>query len=163
MNGKKYRLQTVLDIRGRAREEAAKNVALRLEQLAKTEAELKRRQKLLQNCYERQSAAQKAMQEDLIQGTQTQHILGHKIFLNDLKNLENEILGAIEEQKKTVAKAEREVESAREKLLESAKDLKVIEVHRENWSNTEKIAAERRTQKISDEIGSIIYNRREKK
>ncbi len=163
MNGKKYRLQTVLDIRGRAREEAAKNVALRMEHLAKTEAELKRRQKTLQNCYERQSAAQKAMQEDLIQGTQTQNVLGHKTFLNDLKSLEKEILESIEEQKKTVAKAEREVEWAREKLLESAKDLKVIEIHKENWSNTEKVVAERKTQKISDEIGSIIYNRRDKK
>jgi len=158
---KKYRLETVLGIRSRAREEAARQVALRLQEMQAAEEELNRRQKKLQACYEQQSKAQAQMNAELTGGIQARGILAHQNFLNDLRALEIDLQAAVEKQIQAVAKAEKELESAREKLTESARDLKSIEVHRANWRAAEQKEKSRREQKISDEIGAILHGRRE--
>lgn len=160
MKAKKYRLETVLDIRRRAKDEAAKIVALRFQQLEKAEAELAQRRLNLQNCYEKQNQAQANMAEDLSKGIQANAIIAHQNYLNDLRKLEIDLQKRVDEQIQTVAAAEREVEKARENLIESAKELKAIEVHKENWKVTERTAENRREQKISDEIGSILHGRK---
>lgn len=162
MPTKKYRLETVLTIRAAAKDEAARQVALKYEKLATAEAELNRRQLDLRNCYERQNQAQAAMLKDLARVSQAQNILAHKNYLRDLRNLEAELLSAIEQQKQTVARAEAEVEAAREKLVEATRQLKAIEIHKTNWQLAEKGARRRREQKLSDEIGSILHGLREK-
>ncbi|HQU86007.1 MAG TPA: hypothetical protein PKY59_22965, partial [Pyrinomonadaceae bacterium] len=140
MKAKKYRLETVLDIRRRAKDEAAKIVALRFQQLEKAEAELAQRRLNLQNCYEKQNQAQANMAEDLSKGIQANAIIAHQNYLNDLRKLEIDLQKRVDEQIQTVAAAEREVEKARENLIESAKELKAIEVHKENWKVTERTA-----------------------
>lgn len=161
MKAKKYRLETVLGIRNRAREEAARQVALRLGQLEQAEAELNRRQLKLQACYEQQNKAQNAMREELSQGIQARNILAHQNYLNDLRKLEIELKNDVEKQIQTVTKAEKELEKAREKLVETARELKSIEVHKANWQLSEQKAQNKREQKISDEIGAILHGRRE--
>ncbi|HEX8368021.1 MAG TPA: flagellar FliJ family protein [Pyrinomonadaceae bacterium] len=161
MKSKKYRLETVLEIRGRAKDEAARQVAARLEQLARAEAELNRRLKELENCRRRRRTAQNAMLAQLSGGTQAHNITAHKDFLGQLKEAENELEAAVEQQKQAVAAAEREVAQAREKLIEAAKDLKAIEVHKSNWKIAERTTETRRDQKISDEIGAILHGRRD--
>ena len=161
MKAKKYRLETVLNIRHRTRDEAARAVALRLQQLQAAEEELAVRQRALQACYEQQNKAQKAMNEELTQGIQARGILAHQNFLNDLRALEALLLADVEKQRQAVTKAEKELEAARAKLVESARDLKSIEVHKENWQVSQTSEQNRREQKISDEIGMILYGRRD--
>ena len=158
---KKYRLETVLGIRARAREEAARQVALRLQNLQAAEEELARRQRALQNCYEQQNKAQNLMNEELAGGIQARGVLAHQNYLNDLRQLEVELKADVEKQIGVVAKAEKELETAREKLVESARDLKSIEVHKANWTVAQEKESAKREQKISDEIGAILYGRRE--
>jgi flagellar export protein FliJ len=162
MKPKKYRLETVLEIRGRAKDEAARQVAVRLEQLARAEAELNRRLKELENCREQRRQAQNAMFTELSGGTQAHNITAHKDFLSRLKETETELEAAVEQQKQAVANAEREVAQAREKLIEAARDLKAIEVHKSNWKIAERTLETRRDQKLSDEIGAILHGRRER-
>lgn len=162
MPPKKYRLETVLEIRARAKTETARQLALKYEKLAAAEAELNRRQLDLQACFERQNQAQTAMQGDLTKGSQAKKILAHKNYLRDLRNLEAELQTAVDGQKQEVARAEAEVEAAREKLVEAARELKAIEVHKTNWQSAESTATARREQKLSDEIGSILHGLREK-
>ena len=159
MKAKKYRLQTVLDIRNRAKDEAARIVALRYEQLANAEAELLNRQRSLQTCYEKQTQAKTAMNAELDKGIQAKGVVSHRIFLKDLREQEIDLKAAVENQKTAVKRAEAEVEAAREKLVEAAKELKAIEVHKENWQTAERFQEKRRDQKISDEIGSILHGR----
>lgn len=161
MKAKKYRLETVLGIRNRAREEAARQVALRLGQLEQAEEELNRRQLKLQACYEQQNKAQAAMSEELNQGIQARNILAHQNYLNDLRKLEIELKNDVEKQIQAVTKAEKELETAREKLVETARELKSIEVHKANWQVSEQKAQNKREQKISDEIGAILHGRRD--
>jgi flagellar export protein FliJ len=158
---KKYRLETVLEIRDRAKTEAARLVAVRLEQLQAAEEELSRRQKKLQACFEQQNRAQTAMIEELGRGIQARGILAHQNYLNDLRKLEIELEHDVEKQIQTVAKAEKELAAAREKLTESARELKSIEIHKENWQVSQEKENTRREQKISDEIGAILHGRRE--
>ena len=160
MKSKKYRLETVLEIRGRAKDEAARQVALRLEQLARAEAELNRRRQELENCRDERRAAQNAMFAQLSAGTRAHNVTAHKDFLSRLQETENELEAAVEQQRQTVAAAEREAAQAREKLIEAAKDLKAIEVHKSNWKSAERTAENRREQKLSDEIGAILHGRR---
>ena len=157
---KKYRLETVLTIRSRAKEEAARIVALRLQQLQATEDELSRRQKKLQNCYEQQNKSQNLMNEEIRQGIQARQVLAHQNFLNDLRKLEIELKSDVEKQNTAVSKAEKEVEAAREKLIEAARELKSIEVHKTNWQDSEQKVQTKREEKISDEIGAILHGRR---
>ena len=163
MRVKKYRLQTVLMMRGRAKDEAAKLVALRYEQLAQAEQELLNRQRNLQTCYEKQTQARTAFNDELDKGIQAKGVVTHRLFLQDLRDQEIELKESVEKQKTAVKRAEDEVEAAREKLIEAAKELKAIEVHKENWITVEKVEQNRRDQKISDEIGSILHGRREGK
>jgi flagellar export protein FliJ len=160
MKAKKYRLQTVLNIRSRAKEEAARLVALRLEQLAAAEEELARRQRALQACYDKQNRTRAAMNEELEKGVQAKGVVAHRIFLKDLREQESELAAAVEKQKSTVKQAEEEVEAARRKLVEAAQDLKAIEIHKENWLTAERTEEKRREQKLSDEIGSILHRKR---
>lgn len=161
MKTKKYRLETVLGIRNRAKEEAARQVAMRLQQLQLAEEELNRRQIKLRACYEKQNKAQILMNDEVNKGIQAYDILAHQNYLNDLRKLEIELKNDVEKQIQTVAKAEKELEAAREKLIESARELKSIEVHKANWQISEKKEQNRRDQKISDEIGAILHGRRE--
>lgn len=161
MKAKKYRLQTVLNIRSRVKDEAARLVALRLEQLAQAEDELLNRQRNLQTCYEKQNQARTAMNTELDRGIQAKGVVSHRVFLKDLREQEIELKAAVEQQKSAVKRAETEVEAAREKLSEAAKELKAIEVHKDNWQTAERREQNRREQKISDEIGSILHGRRE--
>lgn len=161
MKAKKYRLETVLGQRRRAKDEAARTVARRLELLAEAEQELARRRQALQSCYERQTAAQRRLGEELARGLPARSILAHQHFLNDLRRLEGELAAAVEKQIAVVKNAEREVDAAREKLIEAGRDLKAIETHKEQWREGVRREEGRREQKLSDEIGAILHGRRE--
>lgn len=161
MKAKKYRLETVLAIRNRAKEEAARQVALRQQLLESAEEELLRRQEKLRDCCERQNKAQYSMSEEIDSGITARNILAHQNYLNDLRKLEIELKDEVEKQIQTVRNAEKELEAAREKLSEAARDLRSIEVHKENWQVSERTEHNRREQKISDEIGAILHGRRE--
>lgn len=162
MPPKKYRLETVLTIRAAAKTEAGRQLAAQLEKLARAEEELNRRQLELQTCRERQNQAQAALREDLTRISRAVKILSHKNYLNDLRALEDELAAAVEQQRQTVAHAAAEVEAARAKLVEAARELKAIEIHKTTWQNAESLTIRRREQKFSDEIGSILHGRRPK-
>ncbi len=161
MKTKKYRLETVLGLRDRAKQEAARQAASCRQLLQAAQEELVRRQKKLQACFLQQNKAQNLMNEELSRGIQARNILAHQNYLNDLRNLEIELKNEVEMQVQTVAKAEMELEAALEKLTETARDLRSIEVHKENWQAAEQNEQNRREQKISDEIGAILHGRRE--
>ena len=160
MKTKNYRLETVLGIRNRAKDEAARQVALRLQMLQAAEEELVRRQRKLRTCYEQQNKAQALMNEELSKGIQARNVLAHQNYLNDLRKLETELKNEVEKQIQTVTKAEKELEAAREKLIAAGRDLKSIEVHKTNWQAAQQKEQNKREQKISDEIGAILHGRR---
>lgn len=162
MKTKDYRLQTVLKMRKNARDEAGRLVALRLNELDDANNELNRRQNDLLACYEKQDQKQSAMNEMLEAGTQVKNAIRHRAFLDDLRASEHQLKEVAEKQKRSVLRAENELDSARDHLVEATRDFKAIETHKSKWSAAVKTAVVRREQKASDEIGGILHGRREK-
>lgn len=157
---KKYRLQPVLGAREQAKREAERLLAARMQQLAEAEEELARRLRAVGECRERQAAAQAEMLQTMSGGAAAARALTHRTHLADLRAQEEALRAAAEEQRGAVARCESEVERARAALVEAAREVRVIEKHKENWREGERREAARREQKINDEIGAILHERR---
>jgi flagellar export protein FliJ len=157
---KKYRLQPVLGAREQAKREAETLHAARARQLAEAEEELARRLGAVEACRERQAAARAGMLESLKAGAAAAQALAHRTHLADLRAQEETLRAAAEEQRGAVARCEAELERARAALVEAAREVRVIEKHKENWRERERREAVRREQKINDEIGAILHERR---
>lgn len=162
MRPKKYRLEIVLDFREKKKQEAARFVALRRQELLEEEQELSRRKGILNDCRRQIFEAKKKMMTEFDEGTSAGKIVSHRNYLQDLKEREENLKIAVEEQKINVQKAEQAVEVALEKLTEAYKELKVIEKHKEKWLEDNKKDEHKREQKLNDEIGAILHQRSEK-
>ncbi|HEX8146538.1 MAG TPA: flagellar export protein FliJ [Pyrinomonadaceae bacterium] len=159
---KKYRLQPVLGAREQAKREAERLLAARMAQLAEAEAELARRVREVEACRGRQEAARAEMLEAMGGGAAAARALSHRTHLADLRTQEETLRAAAEEQRGVVARCETELERARAALVEAAREVRVIEKHKEGWRERERREAARREQKINDEIGAILHERRPK-
>ena len=156
----KYKLQPVLDVRDRAKQEAMRRVAQRRAQLAEAEAELARRERALEECRAQQAEARAKMLNEMEPGAEAGHLVTHRTHLADLRNTEGELLSSVEQQHAAVARAEGELETALAALVEASKEVRAIEKHREDWGQRVRRTEQRREQKLSDEIGSILHGRK---
>jgi flagellar export protein FliJ len=150
-------------MRENARDEAGRKVAQRLDELEAAQNELNRRQNDLLACYEKQEKKQSAMNEMLERGTSIRNVVRHRTFLGDLRESEHQLKQVAEKQKKSVIRAESELDTARDTLIDTTRDFKAIETHKLKWAATVRTATMRRDQKASDEIGGILHGRRERK
>ena len=160
MAAKKYRLQPVLGAREQSKREAERLLAARMKQLAEAEEELARRLGEVEACRARQAAARAEMLEAMSGGAAASRALAHRTHLADLRAQEETLRAAAEEQRGAVARCEAELERARAALVEAAREVRVIEKHKENWHERERRESLRREQKINDEIGAILHERR---
>ncbi len=155
----KYRLQPVLDVRGKTKQAAAKLLATRRAQLADAEIELVRRQAAVSTCRAQQTTAQERMMDDVKQGAPAHGLVMHRTHLADLRRVEKELVAEVEAQHLAVAAAEVEVEKSVSALIEASKEVQVIEKHNESWQENARREEERREQKLGDEIGMIGHRR----
>lgn len=159
MKSEKYRLQTVLEIRRKTNEEAAKLVALQQQHLEYEKSLLHRYQNELNDCVEKINQNILILNNELENGLQTQNILQRRNFINDLRKLEKKLTTEVEKQSQLVRKTEKDLEKSRQRLFETARELKTIENHKINWQESEQTKSNRREQKITDEIGAILHER----
>lgn len=162
MRKKKYRLSVVLDVRAKKRDEAARFLALRRQELLEAEKELARRLNFLEKCRQEKVEASERMTTEFDDGTSAGSIVAHRDYLNILKEREQELIASVEEQKRVIRRAEEAVDEALDLLAEASKELKVIEKHKEKWKSSQKQEEEKQEQKLSDEIGAILHQRSEK-
>lgn len=153
----KYRLQTVLELREKAKKDAAQFVALRRQQLLDQEAELDRCKKMVQANLNLQKTALDNMFHEMSDGAAARKAISYRTHQADLREQETVLRENVVKQEKVVQQAEAEVEKALELLAEASKEVKVIEKHKETWRTNEKIQAERKEQKLNDEIGAILF------
>lgn len=160
MAGKeKYKLQRLLEMRERTRDDAALYLAECRRELTVAENELRRREQAVENCRREQIETQNALIEKARSGMKSSEMVRYRQHLSDLREDEVRLLAEVEEQKKVVLRVEQKTEKALDSLNEAAKEVKVIEKHRENWQTEQKIEIERREQKLNDEIGAILHER----
>ena len=155
----KYRLQSVMDVRERAKQDAARLLALRRSQLDEAEKELASRTTALERCRRQQRDARAKMLAEGESGAEARRLVEHRTHLSDLRAREQELSDAVAQQRLAVSRAEREVEAALANLAEASKEFRVVETHRENWREDRRRAGVRREQKLGDEIAATLRRR----
>ena len=157
MTSNKYKLQAILELREKAKQDSARLMAARRAALEEAEEELARREEMLAQCRVQQAVAQAKMMEEAGGGTEARHIVAHRVHLADLRRNEQQLIEEVREQKSAVSRAEKELEKALAALIEASQELRVIEKHRDGWQQRLGCAKTRREQKLNDEIGMIRH------
>ena len=153
-----YRLQTLLEIRDRAKDAAEQAFTEAVQALAKQKAELKRLEEDLERRRkERKGKVAAFLQEVLAKGTEAGGLANMNRFENRLKDDEVQVELNIERQKEAVKGAEKLMESRRLEMAEAAKDLKAIEKHQEHWKKEVKHRREQREESVQEEIGNALH------
>ncbi len=159
-----YRLQTLLDIRARAKEaaEQAFSEAVKEVEVAKVE------QKRLEDDLSNRKATRKQkidayLKDVMAKGVGAGGLAGLNRFEERLKDEEAEVALQIENQKEVVKAKEREREAKRAEMAEAAKELKAIEKHKENWQKQVKTERAAREELSQEEIGNALFLRRQRK
>lgn len=155
----KYKLQPVLDARGRAKQDAALYLAACRAKSGEAESELARREAAVTECRAAQQHAQTMMMQQAMQGTLARNVVAHRTRLHDLRQTESELLALVEQQRRVLERAEAEVERAVAALIEASKEVQVIEKHQESWQGQTRREAARREGKLNDEIAAILHRR----
>lgn len=162
MAKKKYKLEPVVGLRERAKNEAVRLASERRRELELEREELEKRQVALVEIRDRIKATRKELSQKLSAGTPASAILKHKDFIEGLLKEESDSITRIDEQKEAVAMAEKYYEDAMALLAEASKELSAIEKHKENWAFDERKRENKKEQKLLEEIGSILHERSKK-
>lgn len=152
-----YRLQSVLDVREQAVQEASRRVRIASSTLTAAEEELARREQAIADCKSNQETAQAMMNEVFVSGLRANELLMHRRYMVNLKEQEERLKGESQQQSLIVRRASEEVDKARLVLLEASKEVQVIKKHRATWRQQIKKDVERRDQKAIDEAAAVIH------
>ena len=154
-----YRLQTLLEMRQRAKEDAERRFSEAMQALAKEQKELKR----LEEDLERRKQERKEKVQAYLAEIMSKGVVGINAFNSmnlyeeRLKDEEAQVALDIERQKEAVKAAERFVEEKRLEMAEAAKELKAIEKHKENWAKEVKRERDMREEMAQEEIGNALH------
>lgn len=154
-----YRLQTLLEMRQRAKEEAERRFSDAMQALAKEQKEQKR----LEDDLERRKQERKAKVAAYLAEIMAKGVVGISAFnqMNRyeerLKDEEAQVALDIERQKEAVKAAEQLVEERRREMADAAKELKAIEKHKENWAKEVKKERDTREDLAQEEIGNALH------
>ncbi|MBZ4335757.1 flagellar assembly protein FliH [Corallococcus interemptor] len=159
-----YRLQSLLDMREKAKDEAEQAFSDAVKALAKEEleqqrleAELERRRK------ERKAKVQEYFQQIMAKGAGINGMNMMGRFEERLKDDEAQVALQIEHQKEVVRTAGRLVEQRRMLMAEAAKELKAIEKNKEKFVKQVKKERQDREELQQEEIGSALFLARQRK
>lgn len=159
-----YRLQSLLDMREKVKEEAeqafsdaVKALAKEEQEQARLEAELERRRK------ERKAKVQEYFQQIMAKGAGINGMNMMGRFEERLKDDEAQVALQIEHQKEVVRTAGRLVEQRRMLMAEAAKELKAIEKNKEKFVKQVKKERQDREELQQEEIGSALFLARQRK
>jgi hypothetical protein len=159
-----YRLETLLEMRARAKEEAEQAFSAAIKALEKEKQEQKRlEEELERRKVERKQKVMAYLNEVMAKGAGINGMNMMGRFEQRLKDEEAQLALDIERQKEAVKAAERMVEQRRYVMAEAAKELKAIEKHKENWKKQVKQERQQREELNQEEIGNALFLARQRK
>jgi flagellar export protein FliJ len=157
----KYRLQTLLEMRERAEEEAKQAFSEAMKALHKEKESLKKLEDdLARRKAERKAKVQAYLAEVMKKGVGAGNINQMNTFENRLKDEEAQVGLEIEKQKEAVRQAEQFVEVKRAEMADAAKEKKAIEKHKENWAKEVKKERDQKEELNQEEIGNTLHLQR---
>jgi flagellar export protein FliJ len=159
-----YRLQTLLEMRERAKEAAEQAFSAAIKALAEEKTELRRLEEDLEKRkVERKQKVMAYLNEVMAKGAGINGMNMMSRFEQRLKDDEAQVAHDIERQKEAVKVAERLVEQKRREMAEAAKELMAIEKHKETWKKQVKHERDQREELTQEEIGSALFQARQRK
>ena len=159
-----YRLETLLEMRARAKEEAEQAFSAAIKALEKEKQELKRLEDdLARRKAERKQKVMAYLNEVMAKGAGINGMNMMSRFEQRLKDEEAQVALEVERQKEVVKVAERTVEQKRRDMAEAAKELKAIEKHKDNWKQQVKHERQQREELTQEEIGNALFLARQRK
>lgn len=159
-----YRLQTLLDMRLRAKEEAEQAFSDAIKALEREKVELQRlMDELERRKRERKEKVAAYLKEVMAKGAGINGMNMMGRFEERLKDEEAQVALEVERQREAVKVAERLVEQKRREMAEAAKELKAIEKHKETWQKQVKHERQQREELNQEEIGNALFLARQRK
>lgn len=159
-----YRLETLLDMRSRAKEAAEQAFSDAIKALEREKVELQRLvDELERRKRERKAKVAAYLKEVMAKGSGINGMNMMGRFEERLKDEEAQVALEVERQKEAVKVAERLVEQRRREMAEAAKELKAIEKHKETWQKQVKHERQQREELSQEEIGNALFLARQRK
>jgi flagellar export protein FliJ len=156
----KYRLQALLAIKVRMKKKAEIALARALKELKEAKEKLEELEKEKEEIIERWKEARAEMKRDERAGTMVKRSNVHVNFMRKLKEDEEAKQEEIEDQEQVVEDCETAVVAARREYIDAAKELQVMEKHKELWEKKVRAEITRKEQKEMDELGGAIHQLR---
>lgn len=155
---REYRLQTLLGMKERAKEDAERYLGeclavLRAEQERQRDMEKELERMIAKRESKRREYSEKQMRGEM----DARGAVSANLFIERLKEQEEMQANAIEGQKVVVAQKEEDVNAAREALILANQELKALEKHKEKWQEQVKKEIENKEAEALDEIAQTIY------
>jgi flagellar biosynthesis chaperone FliJ len=159
-----YRLQVLLEMRERAKEEAENAFSDAVKALEKEKAELKRLEEdLARRKAERKQKVKEYLDQVMAKGAGINGLTMMNRYEERLKDEEAQVALEIERQKEAIKVAERLVEQRRREMAEAAKELKAIEKHKETFQKQVRAERQAREELNQEEIGNTLFLMRQRK
>lgn len=158
-----YRLQALVTLRERRKEEAERFLGVKLAELAAEQKRQKEMEEELERMIAKREAKMREYAEKSMKGMMAaQDVVGANVYIERLKEQEEAQENAIEGQKQVVLQKRDEVDEARKQVVLATQDLKALEKHKEKWLLEVKKEQEAREESVMDEIAQTIFLGRNK-
>jgi flagellar export protein FliJ len=157
-----YRLQTVLEIRERKKEECERKLgeamaALKVEKDKQKQMEDELERMIQKREQKKREYAEKAMRGEMAAAD----VVNANTYIERLKEQEEAQKNAIEGQKAVVAQKQELCDQARNELTRAMQDLKAMEKHKEKFNEEWKKEQAIKEENTMDELAQQIFIRRE--
>lgn len=153
-----YRLQALVTLRERRKEEAERFLGVKLAELAAEQKRQKEMEEELERMIAKREAKMREYAEKSMKGMMAaQEVVGANVYIERLKEQEEAQENAIEGQKQVVAQKHDEVDEARKQVVLATQNLKALEKHKEKWALEVKKEQEAREEAVMDEIAQTIF------
>ena len=158
-----YRLQALMDIRERKKEEAERYLGQCLAALKAEQERLKEMEDELERMIAKREARKREYAEKAMRGEMDARGVGNaNLYIERLIEQEEMQKNAIEGQKGVVAQRQEDVDGARQDLIIASQELKALEKHKEKWEEQIKKERMAKQEEALDEIGQAGYLRQQR-
>lgn len=158
MEKQDYRLQALLGIRERKKEETERALGAALSALKKEQDRLREMEAELERMIAKRKAKMREYAEKSMRGEMSaQDVVGANVFIDRLKEQEEAQKNTIEGQKAVIAQKQEEVTQARKAVVDATQELKALEKHKEKWVAQVKKERDAKEEEAMDDIAQAIY------
>jgi flagellar export protein FliJ len=157
----RYRLQPLLEIKTRAKKRAEIRLAQAIIRLEEEKKRLKKLEEEKEEIIKRRKECRRELHQKVSTGQA--HVKDGSVRVNFLRKLEEDEKKKEEEikaQKQVIENCELQVKRARRDYIDAAKDLRVMEKHKELWKKKLQVEMTRQEEREMDELGNVIHQMR---